>query len=562
MFCADRSVAGAFDPFHEGEWVMPMGTLLRGGVPYRDVYLQHGLFANALVPLLGSKLFEPTVVGVRAVNACIGPMVYVAAYFLVFFTCRFRFLCAVFIAFLFCGSISIHDRGVLGLLCVAVLAGGATSNRVYPVLEASGGADPWPGARAALRLAIARGRPILLAGTVGMLAFWHSVEVGLYALGAGTIFLAAASFAQPGIKAWRRALPLALFGSGAVAAFLPFGLYFAFHGALDDMIRNVWIQCAFQGETWGKPFPSFFAVFKPILTGTGGPRWPDWLMGGGARWYYTPAMLVLSSGVLALRAMGGGFWRSRSAPRLLLVTLAAAAFFRTPMGRSDGHHIHYGILFGVVLAVCLVDYALAAAWDRVVARGISIPGRAAAILVFAAAVAPACALTWFVTKAFDPAKGIERRLSSARESGGKCPGQLSMPRIGSMPVLSRHADRIEKAVEYIRSNTGPSEHVFDFSSWSGLLFLADRPSATRYFHICYACLPRMQEEVVRDLERLKVRLVIFSSGSYGDGFDGVPAERRHPIVAAFLRANYEPAADIAGVVFWKRKAESGRRGES
>jgi hypothetical protein len=59
-------------------------------------------------------------------------------------------------------------------------------------------------------------------------------------------------------------------------------------------------------------------------------------------------MLVLSAAFLVFRTMASGFWSSRSAPRLLLSVLAGATFFRTAMGRSDGAHVHYGVLFGVI----------------------------------------------------------------------------------------------------------------------------------------------------------------------------------------------------------------------
>ena len=97
--------------------------------------------------------------------------------------------------------------------------------------------------------------------------------------------------------------------------------------------------------------------------------------------------------------------------------------------------------------------------------------------------------------------------------------------------------------------------VFDFSSQAGFLFFADRRSVSRYFQVCYACIPAMQREVIDDLERLRPNLVLFRAGTYFDAIDRVPAEKRHPLIAGYLRSHYEPADKVGSVVFWRRRPE-------
>jgi hypothetical protein len=547
---------GHVDAFHEGEFLVPLNELQRGGVPYRDIYLQHGLFYNALIPWFGAKLIEPTLAGVRDMRAYVEPLGSVAFYLLVLFSCRTRLLAAAYLGFLFCGSVpTIPGRAVFGALSIAVLAAALKPPRGYDVLVAPDPAhDPCPDLRGLARLCLRRTWRFAIAGALAMLAFWHSVEIGLYSLAAGGLFLAAAGVFQTGIRLWRRLLPLVAYGFGVAIVFIPFGFYFAMHGALDDLFRNVWIQCAYQNETWGKAFPKFFDVFRPILVGPKHPKWPDWLFGGSIQWYYGVVTLALAAAFLAFRSMGEGFWRSRTAPQLLLITLTGIYFFRTVIGRSDWHHIHYGVLFAIMLAIFFVDRLLATSWDRFAAPGVRFRCRLWGLPWLVAGVACAASLVWFGDKAFKPATGLESRWSRFQKWPAATTAVTEViPRGGPVAVPDRQAEQIREVVEYIGGHTNPDDPVFDFSSQSALLFFAARRSATRYFHVCYASLPGMQEEVVRDLERQRVQVVVFRGGNWRDGFDGVPVEKRHPIIAAYLRANYEPADTVGSFVFWRRK---------
>ncbi|MBI1929517.1 hypothetical protein HYR99_35385, partial [Candidatus Poribacteria bacterium] len=59
------NIHGGIDLFHEGERLAPLNEMLHGGIPFRDIYVQHGLFQNTYLAWMGSKLFGPTLEGVR-----------------------------------------------------------------------------------------------------------------------------------------------------------------------------------------------------------------------------------------------------------------------------------------------------------------------------------------------------------------------------------------------------------------------------------------------------------------------------------------------------------------
>ena len=546
---------GGVDLFHEGEFLSPLNEMLRGGVPYRDIYLQHGLFFNAWIPLLGAKLFGPTLTGVRTIQAYIEPLGCVGFYYFVLVICRTRLLPAAFFALLCCGSlVGMPARALFGILSMTVLAAAFTAPRGFRIWAEAVPVDHCPCFHGLLRLCLRQGWPLLVAGALAMIAFWHSVEIGLYAFAAGGLFLVAASLGQSGIRPWRRMLSLACYGAGALVAFLPPAIYLGMHGALDDLGRNVWIQCVYQNDTWGRSFPRFFEVFRPILTAPKPPRWPGWLIAGNIQWYYGPIAFTLATAFLAFRAMGGGFWRSRTAPVLLLITLAGINFFRTVLGRSDGAHILYGVIFALVLALFLCDRLLVTAWDRITAHGVSFGHRLGGLPWLVAGILCSACLVWFGLTAYNPVPSVKKEWARIRVWPAITPGKSeTVSRAGGVVIPEGQADHIRKVTAYISAHTGPDEPVFDFSSQAGFLFFADRRSATRYFQVCYASLPAMQEEVVRDLERQRVPLVIFRAGTGFDNIDGVPAETRHPIIAAYLHANYEPAEMVGSLAFWQRK---------
>ena len=167
------SIHGNIDLFHEGERLAPLNEMLRGGVPFRDIYIQHGLFQNAYLAWVGSQLFEPTLFGVRSMEDILAPLGYVALYVLGLQVFRSRFLVAFLCVVIASGTqFWVSPRHSLGLISFAFVANSLThfqetrTNKVPTYV--------WK---------------LLLAGLSTSLAFWYSTEVGLYTLGAIGLFL-------------------------------------------------------------------------------------------------------------------------------------------------------------------------------------------------------------------------------------------------------------------------------------------------------------------------------------------------------------------------------------
>ncbi|MDE0681498.1 MAG: hypothetical protein OXI63_01165, partial [Candidatus Poribacteria bacterium] len=320
------SIHGNIDLFHEGERLAPLNEMLRGGVPFRDIYIQHGLFQNAYLAWVGSQFFEPTLFGVRTMEDILGPLGYVALYVLGLQVFRSRFLAAFICVLIASGTgFWVSPRHSLGLISFAFVANslthfqGAHTNKVPTFV--------WK---------------LLLAGLSTSLAFWYSTEIGLYTLGAIGLFLVIYVL-QGGFRTEHGSrqsqsernkreylLPLISYSCGVLLGFLSVGIYFFSHGALDDVIWNSYIQCRYQLATWGLAFPSLSKTLA-LLSSEG---WRAFIFSEGFPWYLPICIFLMIAAYLTYRGLSGT--HSANTMKLLLLLLGGIAFFRTALGRSDG----------------------------------------------------------------------------------------------------------------------------------------------------------------------------------------------------------------------------------
>ena len=72
---------GEIDWMHEGERLGAVQVVLDGGLPFRDVYLPHGLFPEVIRPVLAFWMLGESIASDRIVGILIAPLAYVAAAF-------------------------------------------------------------------------------------------------------------------------------------------------------------------------------------------------------------------------------------------------------------------------------------------------------------------------------------------------------------------------------------------------------------------------------------------------------------------------------------------------
>ena len=528
-------IHGKIDLFHEGERLAPLNEMLHGAVPFRDIYIQHGLFQNAYLSWFGSQLFEPTLFGVRSMEDILDPLGYVALYVLGLQVFRGRFLTALICVLIASGTeFWVTARHSLGLISFAFVASSLThSPRTRPNKVPS---FVWK---------------LLLAGITTSLAFWYSTEIGLYTLGAIGLFLVIYVF-QGGFKTEggsRRSqqeknrreylLPLISYSCGVLFGFFSVGLYFLWHGALDDVIWNSYIQCRYQLATWGLAFPSLSETLALLPT----VGWHAFIFSEGFRWYLPVCIFLIVAAYLTYRGLCGTV-SALNAMKLLLLLLGGIAFFRTALGRSDGGHLIYGATF--LWLLCL--FPLESGIFRMFRAGLSFlrgNGRWQSAVKAAWVLIPTALFCWYVGEAHEPLTGFREKWQRLRQNPFKQRVvRQALARAGKVDIPDDQVEQVQKVVAYIRENTAENEKIFDFTSQGAYYFFANRLSVTRFHQVSYASTPEMQQEVIGALERDKTRLVIFKTGGWFDAVDAIPVEERHPLIAAYLQANYEIAVNI------------------
>jgi hypothetical protein len=100
----------------------------------------------------------------------------------------------------------------------------------------------------------------------------------------------------------------------------------------------------------------------------------------------------------------------------------------------------------------------------------------------------------------------------------------------------------------------PGERIFDFSNNPGLFWYVLRlDPATRYYHVSMAIRQATQHDLIRELQRERPKIVVFSSDWLGLPFwDGIANEVRHYDVSRYLLDNYRPLLHSHGFLVFAR----------
>ena len=548
-------IHGDIDLFHEGERLAPLNEMLHGGIPYGDVYLQHGLFQNAYLSWTASKTFGPTLEGLRLLERILDPLGYIALYLLgtQVFHRGLLFACLTVLVSSAEHS-SISPRHSLGLLSLAVTVGYLHHQRQHGIFagwqpfhyDQSDNGLWW---RQQLRFCLTFGWRLILAGFFSSLAFWYSTEIGLYTTVATGIFLVGYSL-QPNQSLNRRSIPLICYGAGFLVGFLPISIYFTWHGVLDDLVRNTYIQTKYQIDTWGLKFPGLIEVLHQ-------PNWKQLVLSEGFRWYLPIILFLIAISYLTHQWLCHRLWASISDQKLLLMLLGGIAFFRTALGRSDGGHLVYGSTF-VWLLICFF-------FDHIIDRLICFFRRKwwiTFVLTSTLVLSSLIGVSWYVSEVHRPLKSLSAKWHRLWHRPAELVIERQLARAGQVQIPEHRVDQIEQVVEYIQSETDSEERIFDFASQGAYYFFANRPSVSRYHQVAYASTPEMQQEIVEALEVDQTQLVIFKTGGWFDNIDGIPSEERHPLVARYLSRHYRLAIDINGVQILKRKSIKEKQNEN
>jgi len=112
---------------------------------------------------------------------------------------------------------------------------------------------------------------------------------------------------------------------------------------------------------------------------------------------------------------------------------------------------------------------------------------------------------------------------------------------------------IASVKKYADTSLAPDETFFDFTNRGILYFLLNRDCPVREEEVAYYEPEGRQRAVIAALDRNRhVRAALVPKAGDGTAVDGIPNERRAPLVWEYVRTHFHPDFEEGDVVFWRR----------
>ena len=506
LFSGERIHADVLDTYADGELLVAWQMFLDGRVPYRDIFINQGLGQNLGKAALAGWGAIPSLYTMRLVQNALEPLAYVALYLLGRRLFRFE-TTAVAVAFCTYGfRIGMLDRQIFPLLALWLLSVTFQSSR-YPRAAAAG------------------------SGALVVLSLLYSSDTGMaVAAAATTALLLALVMAADRPSA---AHNIGAFVGGATLVALPFLVWLVSEDALQAFLRNSVVQLTYSTTAWGIPFPPLVTPTDPLPVSTALRT-----MDGLVRAYIAPIVYVAVSVVVIDR------WRCRLPmekwlPRLLCLGYGIV-LFQTALSRSDDPKILRGGYF------CLLFLALAGegVWIRYHRARL----RPAARIASAVGVAALLITAHQVYR--QPVRNLAAhavRIVQGRSLGS--PVEVQWRPLGGVDVSPGTIRPHREVAERINQLLPPGQSYFDFSNQPAFHVYTGRAPVVRYSVVAFAAGTPAQREVVADLRRERVPLVLAAGPTFFNRIDGIPQSRRHPLIAEYLESEYRTLGEWGDTTF-------------
>ncbi|HVT43532.1 MAG TPA: hypothetical protein VMT00_04000 [Thermoanaerobaculia bacterium] len=506
------------DLFHRGESLGPASDYLRGKIPYRDVFVLHGLLDDGFADALLMRAFgrDPTLSTDRIVvlSSATAPLLWFLG--VAMFRSIPLALLVVAGGFVVSGD---NQRALLELATVTLL---------IAALRRGSERDVFPG------------RPLLtlLAGAAAALALFQSLDIGMYSIAGGVL-------AIPLVHLFRRRAGEVTSGAGKhFTAFIlgiaigtaPFVVWLVARGAFTPFLRDSFVVVpSIIDAIWSLPWPPLGAEFTRDLSLVGISRF---VLSEKMRYLIPPLVLAAASTLLLLR-----FVRRAGEPfggALLILTIFGGLTQRSAVGRADFPHQYFAaFLVGPLLVALLVLLFrhLASLW-----RNSGDGGRAFVLLFSSMVIAGVSVLLWIPDL-------FAARLDEVVRYRARMAGAPNL----AHPDADRVSERIIRIRSGLDQSIGPDEPWFDFTNQPALYFHMERPNPTRFYQVPILSPIAFQREAILALEESHTPLVLVPIASRETPYDGIGSESRAPGLAAYLRDRYRFLMRRSGVELRLRK---------
>jgi len=316
LYCVSYASTAALtqwiDLFHRGEALGPASDYLRGKIPYRDVFVLHGLLEDGQLDAWLMRLFGRNVDIALARPVVLGSLAVPALWYV---------------------AMAIFDS--IPIAAVVMLLGAVTTvDNEREFFEIA--------VLALLLAAMRRQSKTLyaLSGIVAGVTLFFSFDIGLYSIGGALLTIA--------VLRRRSLLP---FVAGVVIGCAPFAIYLGSRGALGAFFETSFIVLPrIIDAIWSLPFPDLTTTFRKDLNLR---ALSDFVLTEQFRYILNPLVIGIAIAVLAQRAI-----RRRSTQldaALFALTAFAILTQRSALGRADFPHQYFSaFLIGPMIVALLV----------------------------------------------------------------------------------------------------------------------------------------------------------------------------------------------------------------
>ena len=514
---------GRMDTFGEGEYLGGSYLLLHGALPWRDLYLIHGLLDDGLKPLVGFALFGMTRWGASAgLSFLWAPAYWIATYL---------FATVVF------GRRWFAAAAAGGAVALGVFADWDVRYLFWPLLLA-------------LFAATLRRRSWRVGALLGLAALVQFLLIPemLYAAAAVGVTLVVVEFSlrrerRPRIADFPRSLGAA---AAALLGAAAFALWLVAAGATSGFIGYFRDFASAHSLSGGIPLFTNYAI--PARRDALGVLH---LTVSDPGWFtrYSLELVLPVAAVLVLFAVCCVRWRARRALYLedwvaVAAALVTLAYFPKALSRADVGHIGESFAVAVPLLCCLAHRGVVAL-DGLLRRAL---GRGGRPLLLASPAGLALVAAVLAVAPSSPLSAIDAAPAHFRNAADAPPP----PAVNGAGGLGYEAGALPDGLvrdlaTVIATYGGRQRAVFDFTNAPGLFdFLLAAPPASRFYDINLTITEAAQQQAVRDLEAVRPPLVVFGGVTGLPRWDYLDNEVRDHIVSVYLLDHYRPLASVDG----------------
>lgn len=505
------------DLFHRGESIGPASDYLQGKVPFRDVFVLHGMLEDGQLDAWLMQIFG------RSLDVAIVRTVVVGAF--------------LGVAIWFLGLV-VFDSIPLALLCVAMGSWTtAENNRTF--FQVAAVALFWNALRRRSRVSA------VLSGVFAGVAIFFSYEIGVYTI-LGAVASGVLLWIGSRRVAWNGMAPgaaVAYFAAGVLIGAGPFAVWLAIQGALDDFAITSFVTIPkIIDAVWSLPFPDLVSTFRKDLTLH---TLADFVLWEKFHLVVSPLVIAIAAVYFIARLL------SRRADTrdfaLLVMTVFATVAQRTAFGRASFRHQYFAaFLIGplIVLLAVIGIRMLREVWRS------GGQGTRAFVASLGVMAVPLVAVLFWIPDL------INARLHDFIRYYGR------VLRVDHDPNAQAVQWRITEVAANIHQLTRPGEPIFDFSNQPAFYFFADRPNPTRFYQVPILSPRAFQAETIAALEKAKPKVIIRHSPELFDMFDGVTNDLRAQAVSAYIDDAYRFHRSVRGVELWTRRQEAKPRAAS